>query len=94
MLVAGAASAFGFAPAGLWPVTLLAYALLIDCVARAESSKRAALYGWLFGFGQFAVGLSWLAKAFTYQDAIPHLLGWLASPGSSLYLAVYPALAT
>ena len=94
MLVAGAASAFGFAPAGLWPVTLLAYALLIDFVARAESSKRAALYGWLFGFGQFAVGLSWLAKAFTYQDAIPHLLGWLASPGSSLYLAVYPALAT
>ncbi|MCC5758125.1 hypothetical protein LH490_27615, partial [Klebsiella pneumoniae] len=49
--------------------------------------------GWAFGVGHFALGLNWIATAFTYQAAMPAWLGWIAVVLLSLYLAVYPALA-
>ena len=57
-------------------------------------SWRALLIGWAFGLGQFVVGLNWIATAFTFQAAMPAWLGWVAVVLLSLYLAVYPALAT
>jgi len=38
--------------------------------------------------------LNWIATSFTYQAAMPAWLGWLAVFLLSLYLAVYPLLAT
>lgn len=90
----GLVSATGFAPLELWPVTLAAYALLIALIARAPGWRAAFARGWWFGFGQFSVGLNWIAHAFTYQDAMPHWLGYFAVVALSLYLAVYPGLAT
>ncbi|MFL6720294.1 MAG: apolipoprotein N-acyltransferase [Sphingomonas sp.] len=90
---AGAASAFGFAPVGLWPLLPVAFALLCEFICRAKSLRRALLAGWAFGVGQFLVGLNWIATAFTYQAAMPPWLGWVAVVLVSLYLAVYPALA-
>lgn len=92
-LVVGAASALAFEPVGLWPLMLLAFAGLAELIARADSLKRALLIGWLFGLGQFVVGLNWIATAFTYQAAMPAWLGWIAVVLLSLYLAVYPAIA-
>ncbi len=92
-LLAGLASAFAFEPAGLWPLMFLAFAILCALVGRAPSLKRALLLGWLFGVGQFVVGLNWIATAFTYQAAMPAWLGWIAVVLLSLYLAVYPMLA-
>jgi len=92
-LVTGIVSAFAFEPAGLWPLMLLAFALLCELVARAPSLKYALLTGWLFGLGQFVLGLNWIATAFTYQAAMPAWLGWVAVVLLSLYLAIYPALA-
>jgi len=40
------------------------------------------------------VGLNWIATAFTFQSNMPAWLGWIAVVLLSLYLAVYPALAT
>ncbi len=91
---AGAASAFAFEPVGLSLLMPLAFALLCELLARIGSLKRALLTGWLFGLGQFVVGLNWIATAFTYQAAMPAWLGWIAVVLLSLYLAVYPALAT
>ena len=48
----------------------------------------------MFGFGQFVVGLNWIATAFTYQSNMPAWLGWVAVVLLSIYLAIYPALAT
>ena len=93
-LLLGILSAFGFAPFNLWPLTLLAFGLLYLPLAKAESGWRAALMGWLFGLGQFALGLDWIAKAFTYQANMPAWLGWVAVVLLSMYLAIYPALAT
>lgn len=93
-LLLGILSAFGFAPFHLWPLTLLAFGLLYLPLAKAERGSRAALIGWLFGLGQFVLGLDWIAKAFTYQANMPSWLGWVAVVLLSMYLAVYPALAT
>ena len=93
-LVAGIVSATGFAPLSLWPLTIVSYALLIALIARAPTWKQAFVIGWLFGFGQFTLGNNWIATAFTYQAAMPAWLGWLAVVALSIYLAIYPALAT
>jgi apolipoprotein N-acyltransferase len=93
-LLLGILSAFGFAPLGLWPLTLLAFAFLYLFLSKAETLWKAAAIGWLFGLGNFTFGLDWIAKAFTYQAAMPAWLGWVAVVALSLYLALFPALAT
>jgi len=92
-LIAGAISAFGFVPWGLWPLTLICFALLIHLVAQAGTGKRAFMIGWLFGVGHFSIGNQWIAVAFTFQAAMPIWLGYVAVVALALYLAVYPALA-
>ncbi len=92
-LALGAVAATGFQPLALWPLTLAALAGLLALLARAESSRRAALLGWLFGVGHFIVGNTWIATAFTYQAQMPAWLGWVAVVGLALYLAVYPMVA-
>jgi apolipoprotein N-acyltransferase len=93
VLIAGIASATGFAPLGLWPVTLLALALLLHVLGQAGTLRRTFLLGWLFGVGHFVLGNNWIATAFTYQAAMPGWLGWVAVGLLALYLAVYPGLA-
>ena len=91
-LALGALAATGFEPLRLWPLTLLALAMLIEMLALAESRRRAFVLGWLFGLGHFSVGLNWLATAFTYQSALPVWLGGCAVVGLAAVLAVFPGL--
>jgi apolipoprotein N-acyltransferase len=92
-LIAGAASAFAFEPVGWWPLLLIAVAALCELLDRTKSLGRSLLLGWVFGFGQFVIGLNWIATSFTYQSNMPAWLGWVAVVLLSLYLAVYPAIA-
>ena len=92
--VLGAIAACGFAPLELWPLTLLALAVLTAMLHRANNARRAIGLGWWFGVGYFVLGLNWIATAFTYQAAMPAWLGWIAVILLSLYLAVFPAFAT
>jgi apolipoprotein N-acyltransferase len=92
-LIAGAASAFAFEPAGWWPLLLVAIAALCELLDRTKSLGRSVALGWAFGFGQFAVGLNWIATSFTYQSNMPPWLGWVAVVLLSIYLAIYPAIA-
>jgi apolipoprotein N-acyltransferase len=91
--VAGLVSALGFAPLGWWPLTIGGVAVLVALVRGAPTLRAALARGWWFGFGQFVLGLNWIATAFTFQAAMPAWLGWVAVGLLSLYLAVYPALA-
>jgi apolipoprotein N-acyltransferase len=90
----GAASALAFEPAELWLVMPAAFALILALLWETKTLRQALLIGWLFGFAQFVIGLNWIATAFTYQAAMPPWLGWIAVVLLSVYLAVYPALAT
>ena len=92
--LAGVASAFAFEPIGLWALLPVAFAVLCEFLDRSKSLGRALLIGWAFGFGQFVVGLNWIATAFTFQSNMPPWLGWVAVVLLSIYLAVYPALTT
>ena len=92
-LILGGLSAFGFAPLGIWPLTLVAFALMMHIVAQSASPKSALARGYWFGVGHFAVGLNWIAGAFAFQDKMPVWLGWIAVVVLSLYIAVYPAMA-
>lgn len=93
-LIAGLLAATGFAPLDAWPVTLCALAGLFALLERAAAKKRAFAIGWWFGMGYFTLGNNWIAHAFTFQDAMPHWLGYLAVVALALYLAIYPGLAT
>ena len=92
-LFTGAVSALAFEPLGLWVLMPVAFAVLLDLIARCKTLGRALLVGWLFGLGQFVVGLNWIATAFSYQAKMPPSLGWVAVVLLSLYLAIFPALA-
>lgn len=91
--VAGLLSATGFAPLGLWPVLLVAFALLLALVHRAPTLRSALLRGWLFGVGHFTIGNNWIQHAFDFQDKMPPVLGYFAVVLLALYLALYPAMA-
>ena len=93
-LIAGAISAFAFEPVGFWPLLLVAFAALCELLDRNKSFWMSLAIGWVFGLGQFVVGLNWIATSFTYQSNMPAWLGWVAVLLLSLYLAFYPAIAT
>ncbi|MFN3424982.1 MAG: apolipoprotein N-acyltransferase [Novosphingobium meiothermophilum] len=93
LALTGGLAACGFAPLGLWPLTLAALAFLLLRLSHAEGWRDALLAGWCFGLGHFIVGNGWIATAFTYQAEMPKWLGWIAVVLLAVYLAVYPALA-
>lgn len=93
MPIVGVLSALGFAPWGIWPLTLICVAILAYLVSSAGGKGEAFKLGWLFAVGHFCWGLQWIAVAFTYQGNMPSWLGYIAVFMLSLYLAVYPAFA-
>ena len=93
-LALGLVSATGFQPLNLWPLTLAVIALFMMMAHAAQSRWGALALGWWFGLGHFTLGLNWIATSFTYQAAMPVWLGWVAVLLLSLFLAIYPAVAT
>jgi apolipoprotein N-acyltransferase len=93
-LIAGAVSAFAFEPVAFWPLLPVAFAGLCELLDREKRLWRSVLLGWVFGVGQFVISLNWIATSFTYQSNMPAWLGWVAVVLLSLYLAIYPAIAT
>lgn len=92
-LAAGALTALGFEPYGLWPLALGGLALFFAIIADAPTWRSALARGWCFGWAHFALGNSWIAVAFTYQANMPTWLGAIAVLLLAIYLAVFPALA-
>ena len=92
-LLLGAFAACGFAPLQLWPLTLIAVALWIALVHSAPTIRAALWRGWLFGLGHFTINNNWIQHAFDFQDAMPPVLGYFATVGLALYLAVFPMAA-
>ncbi len=90
-LAAGVALVFAFAPFDLYPLAILAPALLFLAL-EGVSPRRAARRGLLFGLGLFGVGVSWVFVAIhVYGDsgvAVAALLTALFVTA----LAGYPAL--
>ncbi|MGV6849953.1 MAG: apolipoprotein N-acyltransferase [Marinibacterium sp.] len=73
--LAGAGTAFGLAPYGIWPLALLGWATLPLLMLSAPTAGRAAALGWAFSAGYFAHALSWIVDPFLV-DPVRH--GWMA----------------
>jgi apolipoprotein N-acyltransferase len=81
----------GFAPFGWYPVPVLALALLAGLLY-GTAPRQAFTLGWLFGLGEFGVGVSWVhISIHEYGNA-----GLALSIATMLllvaYLALFPAL--
>ena len=92
-LGAGGVSALAMAPHNAWPVLFITLSLLYVVVSKTVSARIAFLYGWLFGFGYFLFGLSWIGNALLVEGN-PYAWAWgLAVCGLPFLLAFFPAFA-
>ncbi|MEZ5919183.1 MAG: hypothetical protein R3D66_04510 [Alphaproteobacteria bacterium] len=92
---AGSLSALSMAPANLWPALFIGLGTLsLLLLQTARSRFQAFAFGWLFGFGYFLFGLSWIGNALLVEGN-PYRWAWpLAVSGLPALLAFFPALAT
>ncbi|MGK0655196.1 MULTISPECIES: apolipoprotein N-acyltransferase [unclassified Methylococcus] len=91
-LTGGILLPFAFAPFGYALVAPLSLALLFRVWLNASPSK-AALYGYLFGLGQFGIGVSWVfVSMYEYGGSDVFSAAGLTALFVA-YLALFPALA-
>ncbi len=91
-LFAGAVLPLAFAPVSFWPLSVIAPAVLLFLL-QGTTLRRAAWLGWLFGLGQFGVGVSWLYESFTLFGGAVAPLAALITAGFVAVMSLYPALA-
>ncbi len=91
--LAGAVAVFGFAPFGLFPLPVLALAVLFRLWSRAERPAQAAWLGLSFGMGLFCVGISWIYVALHIYGYMHPILAAIATGLFAAVNATLPALA-
>lgn len=89
-LLAGCIMPFAFAPYGLYPIAIVALAILF-VLWLTVSAKRAFLRGLLFGVGMFAVGIHWIFISIHDYGGVPFLLALFISGLLVFYLSLFPA---
>ena len=90
---AGAAAVAGFSPLDVFPVTLIALAVLVHLWMRAGSPRAACISGYLFGLGFFLAGVSWVYISLSRFGGMPVPVAAFATFGFCAFLALFPALA-
>ncbi|WP_105168992.1 apolipoprotein N-acyltransferase [Pseudoalteromonas sp. T1lg23B] len=91
-LFAGLALTFGYAPFNVWPLTFIAIALACY-VTDTPSPRKAAKYGFIFGFAWFSLGISWVHVSIAQYGGLPLPISLLLMALLCAYLALYPMLA-
>lgn len=92
-LLAGLGCMFGFAPFGIFPIPLLALAVLFTLWLRAGTPRAAAWVGFVFGLGLFCAGVAWIYVALHDYGDMPMLLALLGTLLFCAVLALFPAFA-
>ena len=90
--LAGAATVLAFAPAGVYPVAVGTFALLIRAWMHAPP-RRCFWIGFWFGFGLYGAGVSWVYVSLHTFGGMPAPLAGIATLGFCAFLALFPALA-
>lgn len=84
----GAAAALGQAPLGLWPLTIVAMAVIAARVARSGGPRTGFWRGLAAGAGYFALAMAWIVDPFLVE---PEVYGWMA-PFALLLMALGGAM--
>ncbi len=87
----GALLPLAFAPFSIWPIALLAPALLFVLLDRDVPIKKLFLHGWLFGCGYFGFGVYWTFNSLHDFGQAPPVVAALISALLVVYLALFPA---
>lgn len=82
----------GFAPFGIFPLPVLALAVLF-VLLRAATPTEAARLGFAFGLGLFVAGIGWIYVALHDYGDMPMLLALPATLLFAAFLALFPSLA-
>jgi len=90
-LFAGLALPLAFAPFGLFPLAIIAPAILF-WLWRQMSARQAFVLGYLFGVGYFGLGTSWVAVSMYRFGGMGVGLSLLSTLLFVLVLAAFPAL--
>ncbi len=91
--LSGALSVLGFAPFNLFPVPVLALAVLFWLWGRVERPAQAALLGFVFGMGLLCVGIHWIYVALHDYGYMHPVLAAIATALFAAVNAALPALA-
>jgi len=98
-LLAGAVMPLGFAPLGWWPLTLFSLGVLMLLLTRGDDQSTVSVtprqglwIGYVFGIGQFGVGVGWVYESFTLFGATIAPIAGLITALFVLTLAWYPAV--
>ena len=90
-IISGLLLPLALAPFDLWPLAVLAPALLL-AAAYGQSPRFALLLGYLHGVGRYGLGVSWIYMSIhVYGPAPPWLAGTLVGL-FVLAMAIFPAL--
>jgi len=89
-LLAGGLLPLAFSPFHFYPVAILSLALWFATLQNG-SAKQAAVRGFLFGFGMFGVGVSWIYVAIHEFGHASILLASLLTISAMAFLALMPA---
>ncbi len=84
---------FAFAPYSWTMLPLLTLAILALTLTTATSKRQAAWYGFAYGVGWFATGVSWVHVSIATFGGMPLLASLSIMALLVLYLALYPLLA-
>jgi len=88
---AGILLPFAFAPFGIYPLAIVAVALLLFSWLNA-TPKQAFLYGWLFGLGSFGIGVSWIYISLHDYGFMSPILAAIITALFIAAIASFPAL--
>lgn len=88
----GAVSVAGFAPLHLFPLPILALALLFELWSRCTTPRQAFMVGLMYGLGLFGAGVSWVYVSLHVFGHMPVLLAAFCVLLFVTYLALFPAL--
>jgi apolipoprotein N-acyltransferase len=89
----GALAVLGYAPFGIFPLPILALAVLFWLWGRAERPAQAAWLGFSFGMGLFCFGIGWIYVALHIYGYMHPVLAALATALFAAVNATLPALA-
>jgi apolipoprotein N-acyltransferase len=89
----GALAVLGYAPFGIFPLPILALAVLFWLWGRAERPAQAARLGLSFGMGLFCAGIGWIYVALHIYGYMHPILAALATALFAAVNATLPALA-
>ncbi|WP_407702339.1 apolipoprotein N-acyltransferase [Vibrio algarum] len=87
----GASTTLAFAPYQLWPMAILSPILFILLIHKV-SSKAASFIGFMFGLGQFSIGISWVHISIDTFGGMPKAASLFLMILLVSYLSIYPAL--